>query len=289
MDLRHRTVLVDTDLTLPEGPRWHNNRLWFADMFSGRIIAVDMDGKTEVVVQQADKWLSGLGWLPDGQLLVVSMTDRRLYRLEANGLVEAVNLEAVTTMHTNDMVVDFQGRAYIGEVGYDVHGGETFKPAKLVMVMPDGQTTTVDADLAVPNGTVITEDGSTLIVAESMAARLTAFDIQDDGSLTNKKVWAEMEGCTPDGICLDAENGIWVASPTTMEVIRVLKGGEVTHRFNTNPMPVACMLGGPKRNLLFICECKPPKEIFPNFDSGFGDLSSRIEYVEVDVPGAGLP
>lgn len=282
MDLSRRTLLLGENIVFPEAPRWYRDRLWFSDMFSGRVMNIDLQGNTETVTK-ADGWVSGLGWLPDGRLLVVSMNDRRLLRLEEDGLIEAANLESLTNCTCNDMVVDNRGRAYVGEVGFDFHGGAPFKPAALVMVSPEGYATVVDADLACPNGSVITADGNTLIVAESLADRLTAFDIKADGSLGNKRVWAAMEGLGPDGICLDAENGIWVASPMAKEVRRILQGGEVTHRFKTDPMPVACMLGGPGRDLLFICEGLPPDKAIPSMTGG------RIEFLQVDVPGVGLP
>lgn len=282
MDVSHKTLLLDENIVFPEGPRWRDDRLWFSDMFSGRVMNVDLNGQTEIVTQ-AEGWISGLGWLPDDRLLVVSMNDRRLLRLDADGLVEAANLEALTSFACNDMVVDEKGRAYVGEVGFDFHGGAPFNPASLVMISPEGQAVVVDDDMSCPNGAVITADGKTLIVAESLADRLTAFDIETDGSLINKRVWAALEGLGPDGICLDAENGIWVASPMQKQVRRILEGGEVTHQFNTEPMPVACMLGGPDRKLLFICEGLPPDQAIPSMAGG------KIEYVEVDVPGVGLP
>lgn len=282
MNLSHKTVLLSEGIVFPEGPRWRDNRLWFSDMFSGRVMNVDLDGRTEVVAK-ATGWVSGLGWLPSGHLLVVSMKDRRLLRLDAEGLVEVANLESLTSFICNDMVVDEAGRAYVGEVGFDVHGGAPFKAASLVMITADGDAKVVDADLACPNGAVITPDGATLIVAESLADRLTAFDIRPDGSLTNKRVWAAIEGLGPDGICLDAEGGIWVASPFAKEVLRILEGGEVTNRFKTERMPLACMLGGPEQNLLFICEALPPDEAIPSMSGG------KIMFVEVDIPGAGLP
>lgn len=282
MDLNHKTVLLEKDIVFPEGPRWRNNRLWFSDMFTGTVMSVDLDGQTDIIAK-SEGWLSGLGWLPDGQLLVVSMNDRRLLRLDGQDLVEVANLEALTSFACNDMVVDDKGRAYVGEVGFDYHGGEPFKAASLVMITATGDVKVVDANMACPNGAVITADGKTLIVAESLADRLSAFDINLDGSLTNRRVWAEIPGLGPDGICLDAEGAIWVASPMSKQVRRILQGGEVTHEFSTEPMPLACMLGGPDRDLLFICEGLAPEAAIPSMTGG------KIEYIKVDVPGAGLP
>jgi sugar lactone lactonase YvrE len=278
---KNPTALVD-GLVFPEGPRWRGDKLWFSDMLAGRVMTVDMQGATETVVE-APGWLSGLGWLPDGRLLVVSMQDRRLLRLDPDGLVEAANLEPLTTFICNDMVVDSAGRAYVGEVGYDVHGGAPFKPARLVLVTPEGSARIVAADLACPNGAVITPDGRTLIVAESVGNKLTAFNIEPDGSLTGKRVWAEIDNLGPDGICLDAEGAVWVASPMRGEVMRVLEGGEVTDILEiASLMPLAVMLGGSDRRTLFICEGPHP-------DQAMQAPQGRIEMLEVDVPGAGTP
>lgn len=271
-----------TGLVFPEGPRWRDGRLWFSDMLAGRVMAVDSAGRLETVVQSAG-WLSGLGWLPDGRLLVVSMMDRRLLRLDPGGLVEAANLAGLTAFICNDMVVDAAGRAYVGEVGFDVHGGAPFRPAALVLVLPDGTARVVDADLACPNGAVITPDGRTLIVAESLADRLTAFGIAADGSLQGKRTWAAVDGLGPDGICLDAEGAVWVASPMKNEVVRVLEGGRITDRLAMPaPMPLAVMLGGDDRRTLFICRAPQP-------DQAPTALQGRIDVLRVDVPGAGLP
>jgi len=251
-------------------------------MLAGRVMAVDLDGNMETITA-AEGWLSGLGWLPDGRLLVVAVQARRLMRLEKDGLVEAANIESLTTFGTNDMVVDETGRAYVGEIGFDLMADEPPRPAALVLVTPDGEARIVEPDMAVPNGAVITPDGTTLIVAESMADRLTAFDIEPDGSLSHRRVWAAIEGLSPDGICLDAEDGIWVASPMGSEVLRVLEGGTVTHRFSTDPMPLACMLGGPERKVLFVCEALHPDQAIPKQSGG------QIEILEVDVPGVGIP
>ncbi|MCC7413938.1 MAG: SMP-30/gluconolactonase/LRE family protein [Gammaproteobacteria bacterium] len=275
-------LLVD-GLVFPEGPRWRDGRLWFSDMLAGKVMTVDLDGNTETVVE-VPGWPSGLGWLPDGRLLVVSMNDRQLLRLDPQGPVQAADLAPLTTFICNDMVVDTAGRAYVGEVGFDVHGGAPFQPAKLVLVTPQGLARVVDADMAVPNGSVITPDGRTLIVAESFADRLTAFDIGADGSLSGKRLWATAEGLGPDGICLDAGGAIWVASPMKGEIVQIREGGEVLRRIATGPatMPLAVMLGGPDRRTLFICRGPHPNEAV---QARLG----RIEVMPVEVPGAGLP
>ncbi len=279
---RKPTVLLD-GLAFGEGPRWHEDRLWFSDMHRRQVMTVDMDGNEDVVCEVPNQ-PSGLGWTPDGRLLVVSMVDRKLLRLDPGGLTEVADLSDLATFHCNDMVVDAQGRAYIGHFGFDIFTQQPPVTASLILVEPDGATSVAADDLSFPNGAVITPDGATLIVGETMAAQLSAFDIAADGSLSNRRVWAPTEGAVPDGICLDAEGGIWVASPRSAEVLRVLEGGEVTERIPVETQAFACMLGGPQRKHLLICTAgsSAPDECRKNLDG-------RIEVVEVDVPGIGLP
>jgi sugar lactone lactonase YvrE len=276
------SVLLD-GLAFPEGPRWRDGKLWFSDMHGDRVMTVDLEGRTETVVE-VPGWPSGLGWLPDGRLLVVSMTDRRLLRLDPGGLAQVADLSALASFHCNDMVVDAQGRAYVGNFGYDVHGGGAVTNGALVLVAPGGEARVVADDLRFPNGTVITPDGRTLVVGETLAQRLTAFDIEDDGSLGGRRVWAQLERALPDGICLDAEGGIWVANVGGAEVLRVLEGGEVTQRLPVSTQAFACMLGGPERRTLFVCtaEVSEPEKARAN-------PTGRIEIAEVEVPGVGLP
>ena len=276
------SVLLD-GLAFPEGPRWRDGKLWFSDMHGDRVMSVDLEGRSETVVEVPGR-PSGLGWLPDGRLLVVSMVDRRLLRLDPGGLTQVADLSALASFHCNDMVVDAQGRAYVGNFGYDVHGGAPVKNAALVLVAPGGEARVVADDLRFPNGTVITPDGRTLVVGETLGQRLTAFDIEDDGSLGGRRVWAQLEGAFPDGICLDAEGGIWVANAAGTEVLRVLEGGELTHRLSVSTHAFACMLGGPDRRTLFVCtaETSEPEKARAN-------ATGRIEIAEVEVPGAGLP
>ena len=281
LPLRHPEVLVE-GLRFPEGPRWHEGRLWFSDMHSQLVLAADLDGRTETLVEVPQD-PSGLGWLPDGRLLVVSMRDRRLLRLDPEGLTEVADLSGLATFHCNDMVVDARGRAYVGNFGFDLHKGQQPVGANLVRVDPDGSARIAAEDLLFPNGTVITPDGKTLIVGESFGGRLTAFDIADDGSLSGRRVWAQMERAVPDGICLDEEGAIWAASPVSGAVVRLREGGEVTHRIEVENEAYACMLGGPDRRTLFICTAATSD---PNESAS---RTGRIETVEVDVPGAGLP
>ena len=276
------SILVD-GLAFPEGPRWHDGRLWFSDMHFHRVVAVDMQGNTETIVEVPQQ-PSGLGWLPDGRLLVVSMTDRKLLRLDPGGLVEHADLSALASFHCNDMVVDAEGRAYVGNFGFDLEAQADFKTAELVLATPDGHTRVVTDELGFPNGTVITPDGGTLIVGESFRARLTAFDVAADGGLSGRREWAATPGAVPDGICLDAEGAIWVASPTSAEVLRVREGGEVTRRISVSTQAFACMLGGPERRTLFVCTA-PSSSARETRAQARG----RIEFTEVEIPGAGLP
>jgi sugar lactone lactonase YvrE len=275
-------ILLD-GLLFPEGPRWHDGKLWFSDMQGLFVMTLEATGHSEKIVEVKGS-PSGLGWLPDGRLLVVSMLDRRLLRLDPGGLVEVADLGHLASFHCNDMVVDEQGRAYVGNFGFDYAANAPVEPAEIVLVTPEGHARIVAEDLLFPNGTVITPDRQTLIVAETFGNQLTAFDLEENGSLTNRRVWANLEGVFPDGICLDAEGAIWVAAPHPGEVMRVLKGGEITHRVSVSTRPYACMLGGDDRCTLFICTAGSaiPDEVraMPG---------GKIEIVRVEVPGAGLP
>jgi len=212
------------------------------------------------------------------------MMDRRLLRHDPIGLVEIADLAELASFHCNDMVVDKQGRAYIGNFGFDLAADAPVKPAGIVLVTPDGNARIVAEDVYFPNGTVITPDGRTFILAETWGNCLTAFDIQSDGTLKNRRTWANLEGTYPDGICLDAEGAIWVAAPHPGEVLRVQQGGNITHRLTVSTKPYACMLGGFDRRLLFVCTAgsSNPDEVRAKPDG-------KIEIIEVEVPGAGLP
>jgi sugar lactone lactonase YvrE len=277
------TSLLLDGLAFPEGPRWRDGRLWFSDMHAHRVMTVDLEGRARSVVEVPAQ-PSGLGWLPDGRLLVVSMTDRRLMRLEGRELVLHADLSALASFHLNDMVVDARGRAYVGNFGFDLIAQAAPAPAELILVTPEGDARVVAEKLDFPNGTVITPDGRTLIVGESFGARLTAFDVAEDGSLAGRRVWAELQGAMPDGICLDAEGAVWVASPVSNEVLRVREGGEGADRFGIGQQAIACMLGGPDRHTLFVLSAPG---IDP--DECRAQLAARIETVEVEIPGAGLP
>ena len=275
-------VLLD-GLAFPEGPRWRDDKLWFSDMHDQRVKTVDLDGRCEEVVYVAND-PSGLGWLPDGRLLVVSMRDRRLLRLDSDGLHELADLSDVAAFHCNDMVTDARGRSYVGNFGFDFTKGEAPRTTNLALVTPEGRVRVVADDLSFPNGTVITPDGRTLIVGESFGSRLSAFDIAEDGSLSRRRVWAQLEKAVPDGICLDAEGAIWAASPMSGEVLRVREGGDVTDRVRVASQAIACMLGGPKRTTLFVCTAESLQA-----EECRAKRNAKIEVVEVSVPGAGLP
>ena len=270
-------------LRFAEGPRWHDGRLWCSDQHDRRVLAISVDGAVETIVE-VPNGPSGLGWLPDGRLLIVSMEDRRLLRLDPDGLTEVADLSALATWHCNDMVVDAVGRAYIGNFGFDLDGHADPVPAVIVRVDPDG-TMYVAADaIRFPNGTVITPDGTTLIVGESYGGCLTAFDVAADGGLSNRRLWAQLVGAVPDGICLDAEGAIWSACPLTGRVLRVLEGGAVTDEVHVHRNGAyACMLGGADRRTLFICTADASDPALT------GSSRSAIETIDVGIPGAGLP
>jgi sugar lactone lactonase YvrE len=217
-------------------------------------------------------------------MLVVSMTDRKLLRLDREGLKTVADISKLASFHCNDMVVDANGRAYIGNFGFDLQANEKPRGTTLVMVAPDGSARIVAEELMFPNGAVITADGKTLIVGETFGRKLTAFDISADGSLKNRRVWADLGKSLPDGICLDAENAIWVACPTASEVIRVKQGGEVTERIKVETDAFACMLGGPDGRTLFVATAANSDP-----ERCIADRTGRIETTQVEVPRAGLP
>jgi len=255
------TELLVGDLTFAEGPRWHDGRLWFSDFFDHVVKTVDLDGNVETVVEVAGQ-PSGLGWLPDGRLLIVSMVDRRLLRLDPNGLVVHADLAQVATFHCNDMVVDANGRAYVGNFGFDLDHALASRPeqevfaehdtAVVARVDPDGSVHVAADGFGFPNGTVITPDGRTMIIAETLGARLTAFDVDEFGGLSNRRVWAALPGMAPDGICLDVEGQVWVADPNGSQCVLVGEGGTIIDTIPTDRSCYACMLGGEDGRTLFL-------------------------------------
>ena len=287
-----RTTILMDGLTFGEGPRWHEEKFYFSDFYSHKVFSLDMDGNSEVIAEVPAQ-PSGLGWMPDGTMLIVSMKDRKLLSFNNNTLSEVADLSYLAGFHCNDMVVDDYGNAYIGNFGFNTYSGEEIKPANLILVRP-GEDPCVAADnLLFPNGAVITPDGKTLIVGETYAARLTSFDINQDATLSNRRVWADFtldanEGNVPipDGMCLDAEGAIWVASPATAEVIRVKEGGEILDRIPVKTNAFACMLGGDDLKTLFICTSKA-SGVDP--DAALREKSGKIETIKVEVPGTGKP
>jgi sugar lactone lactonase YvrE len=280
--------VVADGLMFPEGPRWHYGRLYFSDTFAGLVHSVGEDDSLQVVCEVPQR-PSGLGFTPDGELLVVSMLDRRILRLTDDGPVVAFDLAAHALADINDMVVDASGRIYLGNYGSDVDNGEPVRPTHLLRVDPDGRVSVAAEDLVFPNGTVITPDGRTLVVAETLAFRLTAFDVGEDGSLSGRREWARFPGepdaVLPDGLALDAEGAIWVGDARGSGIARVAEGGEVLARVDTGDLAVyAAALGGADRRTLYMCAA-PPVEVGDPENERLGALLK----CRVDVPGAGRP
>jgi sugar lactone lactonase YvrE len=268
----------------PEGPRWHDGALFFSDQHDRRVVRVDVDTGAADTVVEVDQQPSGLGWLPDGQLLVVSMRDRKVLRFDGTSLHQHADLSEVASYDCNDMIVDAEGRAYVGNFGFDFENGQPPTNTVIARVDPDGSVHVAADDLAFPNGMAITPDGRTLIVAESMGARLTAFDMDGAGNLTNRRVFAALPEF-PDGICLDAEGAVWFASPGASHCVRVREGGEVVDHADVGTgHTYACVLGGADRRTLLVCAA-PTHAAAETVVKHEG----RIEAVELDVPGAGLP
>lgn len=280
-----RTVIEG--LGFSEGPRWHDGRLWFSDVGAAAVFALDpVDGEAEEVHQVPTR-PSGLGWLPDGRLLVVSMTDRRLLRSDPDGttLIEHADLSDLASSDCNDMVVDGRGNAYVGNTGFSLTAQPIEpRPAEVVLVRPDGSAEVVDDQVMFPNGSVVTPDGDTLVVAETFGGCLTAFTIGANGGLSDRRTWAEIPGAAPDGICLDAEGAIWVADATSASCLRVAEGGAVLDQVDVGPQQAfACALGGTDRATLFVCAAD-------GFDgNAIQRRTGRIVAFDVDVPGAGWP
>ncbi len=285
----HRTTEPFLDgLYFAEGPRWHEGRLWYSDFYDEAVFSAGPGGdrRREVDVPGQP---SGLGWLPDGRLLVVCMTERVVLRREADGtLARHGDLAPWATFHANDMVVAANGRAYVGNFGFDLdalfEGRGEPREASLVRVDPDGRSCEAATGLSFPNGAVLLPDGRTLVVAETIGGRLTAFDVAPDGGLSGRRAWAELPGRTPDGICLDASGRIWVANAVTAECLLVAEGGEVVDVVATSQPCFACMLGGEDRRTLYCLTAASSVE-----REARQARHGRIEQVRVDVPGAGLP
>jgi sugar lactone lactonase YvrE len=291
-------VLID-GLSFTECPRWREGRLYVSDRYTRRILAIAVDGAVETFAQTPGL-PAGIGFLPDGRLLITSMRDRKVLRREHDGsIVEHADLSALAPGELNDMLVDGDGRAWVGNFGFDLFGGAPASSTVLISVAPDGTAAIAASDLAFPNGTVLTPDGRTLIIAETMANRLTAFTVSD-GSLINRRTWAAFgdfpsttdvarivseADVVPDGICLDAEGAVWVADVVKQRLIRVAEGGAILNELKTNGLcAFACMLGGDDGRTLFACAA-------PTFDETEAALHHRsaVLMARVAVPHAGLP
>jgi sugar lactone lactonase YvrE len=281
-----------------EAPRWHDNRIWFSDFYTHEVVSANEDGTDVRVEAVVPNQPSGLGWLPDGRLLIVSMRDRKLLRREADGsLVTHADLSGVVDHHLNDMVVDRHGRAYVGNFGFDLMGGAPVQSTSIHRVDPGGTVSLVAEDVWFPNGSVITSTGS-LLVGETMANRITAFDVGADGALLNRRVWAEF-GEHPDetdvgkalaaltvasdGCCLDAEGALWVADAAHGRVVRVNEGGRIAEQIQLETGVFACALGGADGHTLFLCTA-------PDFieDNRKSAREAVLLSVPVDVSAAGL-
>ncbi|MEJ2622132.1 MAG: gluconokinase, GntK/IdnK-type [Candidatus Thiodiazotropha sp.] len=253
-------VLLD-QLMFPEAPRWRDNLLWFTDQHAQQIIRVDLQGNSEIVAQP-DDLPGGLGWLPDGRLLVVSMTKRRILALNNGELTLYADLHSLASFHCNDLLVDPQGRCYAGNFGFDLHNGKSQAPAEVILVNRDGKPQLAADQLIFPNGCALSLDGKTLLVAETFASRITAFSVSADGSLSQRRVWAELNGAFPDGITLDSQQNLWIAAPNRSRLLLVREGGEVLREVMPIGDPYACMVGGNEGEILFIAsaETDDPEE-----------------------------
>jgi len=286
--------VITEGLAFGEGPRWHEGRLWFSDFYRHRVSSIKPDGSDERVELVLDTQPSGLGWLPDGDLVVASQLDRSLVRVR-NGVTSTLrDLSPHFGFWANDLVTSARGVTYVGNFGFDLdlvlrdEGVEGLSVERaltnVVVVGADGDVLQVVPDFVFPNGSVITPDETTIIIAETLAFRLSAFDIAPDGTLSNRRVWAQLDFVAIDGICLDAEGQIWVANALGTQCLRVKEGGEITASASASQNTYACMLGGDARDELFIMTA-PTSSRFDVADVRVG----KIEVAKVAVPGAGRP
>jgi len=292
MAVLHDPKLLVDGLIFPESPRWHDNKLWFVDMFAGQVLTSDLEGKAEVM-RQFDDRPSGIGFLPDGSAIVTLMAQKKVVRID-NGEIHA-DLSDLGGDYLNDMVVDPKGRAFVDYYGPrppDEGSPDAIWTDAIITVEPNGDVGPVTRGDMVrrPNGVVITPDGMTLIAAMPPLRKLISFSIGDDGSLSKPEVFASTDPDHLDGICLDAEGAIWVASPRTNRFLRIRSDGRVT---DTIPVEgkwaIACMLGGPQRKTLFLATAHVPENPRGGMDGNLHESKGYIEMVDVEVPGAGLP
>jgi sugar lactone lactonase YvrE len=288
------TKVLAEGIYFGEGPRWHDGRLWFSDFYAHAVKSVSLAGDVRIELKIEDR-PSGLGWMPDGSMLVVSMTKRQVLRVAKDGKVSVhADLNGIAGFHCNDMVVDASGRAYVGNFGFDLdaaigaRGVESVladhPTAKLACVAPDGSVSVAATDMHFPNGPVITPDGSTLIVGETLSGSLTAFDIRPDGTLANRRVWAPTRPRVPDGIALNADGAIWIANPIAPECVLIAKGGAVVEVIDTGMPCFACMLGGDDGRTLFMLTAPSS-----NSEEAAKVPKGKLLIATVDSPHAGRP
>ncbi|MER8465046.1 SMP-30/gluconolactonase/LRE family protein [Mesorhizobium sp. M1396] len=277
--------VVTSGLAFGESPRWHDGRLWLCNWGAGEVIAVDADGNKEIVLTVPAVLPYSIDWLPDGRLLVVSGRDGLLLRQEADGrLVTHADLRDLSKSPWNEIVVDGRGNIYVNGGGPAPVPGEHFGPGTIVLITPDSAVRQVAENIAFANGMAVTPDNKTLIVAESHANRLTAFDIAADGTLSNRRVWADLDGY-PDGISLDAEGAAWYADVPNKHCVRVREGGEVLQTVTVDRGCFACMLGGAGRQTLFIVAAE-----WRGFEHMVSDArTGQVLSVEAPAPGVGWP
>lgn len=270
---------------LGECPRWHGGRLWFSDWVAGEVVAVEESGAREVMLTGLSMPFS-FDWTPEGGLMVVSGPEKRLLRRASDGALERfADLSAVCDRPWNEIVVDGRGNAYLNSIGFDMMAGEERRAGVVALMTPDGTVRKVADGLGFPNGMVVTPDNSTLIVAESYRERLTAFRIAADGSLSAGRIWADLPGCAPDGICIDTEGCVWYADVPNRRTVRVREGGEVLETVNVDRGCFACMLGGADGKSLFIvaADWRGPASV------GDGGPTGQVLVARASLPHAGWP
>lgn len=275
-----------TGCAFGESPRWHDDRLWFSNWGAQEVIAVDLQGKSEVVVRVPfPSFPFSIDWLPDGRLLIVSGSEGLVLRREPDGELEAhASLRSLSDRPWNEIVVDGRGNAYLNNTCFDFVAGEAFAPGIIALLTPDGSARLVADGLAFPNGMCVSPDNKTLIVAESYANRLTAFDIKADGSLSNRRVWADLGDGYPDGICLDAEGAVWYSDVPNKRCRRVHAGGEVLQTVELDRGCFACMLGGADNKTLFMTAAE-----WHGPASMDGPRKGQVLTIQAPAPGVGWP
>ena len=287
MDLR----LVLDGINMPECPRWHDGKLWLTDIWGHEVFEVQPDGTKRVVARfPDDEDPAGLGWLPDGRLLVTGMLQRKVYAVDASGAITVhSDLSTLNPHMLNDMIVATDGTAYVSGFGWNMWENSEFAPSPIIRVRPDGRAEACTEPLAAPNGMALSEDGEWLVVAEPAAGALSCYTVTDDGDLVDRKVLplekaTDAAFVTPDGICLDAEDHVWAADPMGRRMIRVAPDGTIVEQFGVDDHPLACVLAGPDRRTLYIAVgAVTHKSEMPPTPKG------RLLAAEVDVPGSGRP